>query len=588
MPRYPILISCIAFVLGILFQDALSCDRMWIYLLVATAFILSLASLKIYVRYISIVFISILFFGLGAFSLSLRQGRDILPLQKDEIITFILDKKLNSNLKNKRYEVIILDKSRPIKATLSIPKDFPELDYTHYYRGKGFINRIKKPEHSYQFDYSKYMSRREIYYQIYLSNAFEHAERNYLSPTEKIKQYRLNVLRKIDKSQLPKANKELLKGIILADRTEIDEATNDDFTRTGLVHILAISGSHMVIIFGLAYFLLSQIWLLSKRWRVLLSLAFIWAFTVFIDYGSSVVRSSIMISIYYIYVLLKRKPDLLQSVSLSALFILGFNPHQLFDVGFQLSFSAVLGIYWLNRPIAKLFPKVDSKIYQYFSSIISITLSAQIATLPLVLYYFHQFPLISLVSNIFAIPLAEVVIIYSVFMAIFIGLGFEILWLEKGYDLISSLFLNTVHFFAGFDTLLIEQIPMNIIEAVFLGITIYFLRSLLINFNAKNSIWIGFSVLIFLSLRFTFNILAYNTDEFLVHKHYRKNIFSIKNNNKIIFYIPEDGDSAQIKKYILLPYSIHSRTKNIECKTYGKEVNKILYNKTLYDTQNTD
>ena len=104
MPRYPILISCIAFVLGILFQDALSCDRMWIYLLVATAFILSLASLKIYVRYISIVFISILFFGLGAFSLSLRQGRDILPLQKDEIITFILDKKLNSNLKNKRYE----------------------------------------------------------------------------------------------------------------------------------------------------------------------------------------------------------------------------------------------------------------------------------------------------------------------------------------------------------------------------------------------------------------------------------------------------------------------------------------------------
>ena len=160
-------------------------------------------------------------------------------------------------------------------------------------------------------------------------------------------------------------------------------------------------------------------------------------------------------------------------------------------------------------------------------------------------------------SNIFAIPLAEVVIIYSVFMAIFIGLGFEILWLEKGYDLISSLFLNTVHFFAGFDTLLIEQIPMNIIEAVFLGITIYFLRSLLINFNAKNSIRIGFSVLIFLSLRFTFNILAYNTDEFLVHKHYRKNIFSIKNNNKIIFYIPEDGDSTQIKNtfYSLIPYT---------------------------------
>ena len=89
-------------------------------------------------------------------------------------------------------------------------------------------------------------------------------------------------------------------------------------------------------------------------------------FAVFIDYGSSVVRSCLMLTFYYVMILLQRKPDLLHSMALSGLIILIADTQQLFDIGFQLSFLAVFGIYWLNRPVLNCLPKARNSVHDFF------------------------------------------------------------------------------------------------------------------------------------------------------------------------------------------------------------------------------
>lgn len=122
----------------------------------------------------------------------------------------------------------------------------------------------------------------------------------------------------------------------------------------------------MIIIFWLIMFFLKRCFPLRLRnVAVIISLLLIWCFAVFIDYGSSVVRSCLMLTFYYIMVLLQRRPDLLHSMALAGLVILMLDTQQLFDIGFQLSFLAVFGIYWLNRPILNCLPKARNNIHDF-------------------------------------------------------------------------------------------------------------------------------------------------------------------------------------------------------------------------------
>ncbi|MBP6378404.1 MAG: ComEC/Rec2 family competence protein, partial [Kaistella sp.] len=250
------------------------------------------------IRHVSLF---ILFFSLGNFAHFLNSKKPHLPeLKNKEVIVFKITKKLNSNEKNRRYEISAWKGNQPFLSVLSVPKSEAELNFLHYYKAEAFINRFQKPYSDFQFDYGKYLSRKDIYFQAYLPNSFQRGLRNDLSFSEKIRQKRLSTLSKIDSANLSKRTREFTKGIILADRTEMDAETVEDFTKSGLMHILAISGSHMAIIFWLILVVLNPIFPPRFRnYKIIMSLILIWAFAIFIDYGNSVVRSCIMISAYY-------------------------------------------------------------------------------------------------------------------------------------------------------------------------------------------------------------------------------------------------------------------------------------------------
>lgn len=587
MHKQPLLILCICFILGIFFQDVVILKLNFIFgLLVFSFFSLVLYVVKnFYVHRFRSISLFFLFFSLGIFAHFLHSEKPLLPeLKSKETIVFKVTKKLNSNEKNRRYEIIAWREKEQFKSILSLPKSDKEFDFNHFYKGEVYVNKVERPYHDFQFDYAKYLSRKEIYFQCYLPDEVQSKVRDDLSFSEKIKQKRLEILQKIDATSLQKPTREFTKGIILANRTEMDKEVVQDFTKSGLVHILAISGSHMAIIFWLILMLLDPITPRKFRnYKIIIALILIWSFAIFIDYGSSVVRSCIMITTYYIFVLLQRKPDLLHSMAVAAFSILVLDTNQLFDVGFQLSFAAVFGIFWFNQPILKYLPKPKNNFQNTMLNVVSISIAAQIATLPLVIFYFHQYSFISLVANLVVIPFSQMMIISSLLMTVLIAFSFNFELLNDIFDFFIHWMLKVIHFFADFDAAFYKMIPMTLLEVFVSFIIIYFLRFVIIKFNFKNASRVIFFLLIFFTLRVVLNFQAKQIDEVLVHRYYKEVIISLKKKDQVQFLMKEKGNREKVSSYIIEPYLTSKRATNFEIVEIPPETEQIKIQGKTFD-----
>lgn len=499
-------------------------------------------------------------------------------------VTFKISKKLNSTEKNKKYEVYARAGEENFNALLYIPKTHQELDFKHYYKAEAYLSKPKPPKHNFQFDYAAYLQRKDIEYQCYISSGITSVTRTDLSLSERIQQQRFEVLKKIDTAAISAKTREFLKGIILADRTEMDAQTVQDFNRSGMVHLLAISGTHIVVIFGMFYFLLTRFSPLRfRKYAVISSIAFIWLFAGFIGFGNSVMRSCIMLTIYFVYVILQRKADLLHSLSLSAMIILVVDTQQIFDVGFQLSFLAVLGIFWLNQPLLKYFPRQDGYFKKLIISTVTISLSAQLATLPLVLYYFHQFSLVSIPANILIVPFSELLIVFSFLMTIFMAMQVDFTWINFAYDISIQVLLKLIHWFSEWDLLFFSEIPMNIAEVLFLSVIVYKLKPLLLKADFKNSVRLLTMILVFFMIRTGFNIFENQKEEMLLHDFNKTKVLSVKKGDRACFWIDENADKKKMIRLIASPYCASRRIRRMEIKTFPRAVQKVVYNGKMYD-----
>ncbi len=564
------------------------------FLIISTVSIISVLIKNQFFQSVKYYCLGFFFFSIGIFVHFQNSQQQKLPILKEkETIIFELDKKLNSNEKNRKYYVEILDVSDlkqkenfPFKTVISIPKDVEALDFMHYYKAEVYIHQPEEIKNDFQFDYKKYLARQDVYFQAYLPNDVLKTEKKSILFEDKIKQKRLDILNQINHSSLSPKIQEFLKGIILADRTEMDAETAKDFNQTGLVHLLAISGSHMVIIFWLTLLIFNQI--LPVKFRkvsIVLSILLIWTFAIFIDYGSSVMRSCLMITCYYIMVLLQRKSDLLHSLALSAFILLIFDSNQLFDVGFQLSYVAVLGIWWLTNPIKNLFRKPRFKAEKVFYEISAMTFAAQIATLPLAIYYFHQFSFVSIIANLLIIPLSELIIVSSLVIVILIAFGFSnIPVIYKGFDVFIEYVLKLIHWFSSLESLMTRNIPLNIWELSILLLVIYFLKFLIKDFfNPKNLLKFEFCLLIFFVVRISFNIYQYNRTEMLVHGFNKEKIISIKDKDQVVFWMKENKNEDKISDFVINPYLTSRRIKDFKINYIPVDSEAFVYEGKQYD-----
>ena len=589
MNKQPLLICAISFGLGIFFQDKFDFP-FWgtaaTLVLGIVGFLAGFFIRNFFFDRLKSAFLVFLFFSIGIFLHFLNSNSaQNFDFEKNKTvkIVFQLSKKLNSNERNKRYEVEILNFEKPFSAVISIPKEQQELDFLHFYSAEAYLNPTQKPQYDFQFDYQKYLARQNIHYQGFIPNEISFKKKESVSFADKIKQKRLDLLFRIDNSSLQPQNKAILKGIILADRTEIDQEIINHFSKTGLIHILAISGSHMAIIFLMILFVLNPIF--SVKYRnipIYISLAAIWGFAIFIDYGNSVVRSCIMITVYYIMIFLQRKPNLLHSLALAGMMILSIDTQQLFDVGFQLSFLAVFGIFWLYKPITNHYKPLKNRAIRFILNTFSLSLAAQLTTLPLILFYFHQFSIMSVFINVVSIMVSQGFIIFSFIVSILFGIEFTPDWLLEIYDWCASFFLNMVAFFSKTDFSFVENVSIEIPELIILFVLVYLLRSVFEKPNVKTFTHFSFFILLFIFTRILINFYFWKKEEILLHSFFKQNIVSVKQGDKAVFIMSNEADTEKINNFIIKSYITSRRMKNIEIKKV-EPMTKLKINQTIYE-----
>ncbi|MBQ3114518.1 MAG: DNA internalization-related competence protein ComEC/Rec2 [Clostridia bacterium] len=244
------------------------------------------------------------------------------------------------------------------------------------------------------FDYRKYLTGRNIYFQG-SANGKDILQTNDLP----LNLFRLAVhtnyilCKKIDTAFSPECAS-VLKGVLLGDKSDLSDETEKNFRNSGLSHVLAVSGLHLTMITMLLGMLLRKAPRIIKI--PILALVVI-GFAFVTGLPASVVRAATMLLILYIGDLIYAEADGLTSLSAAALLLFAFNPNCIYDTGFVLSFSASLGIILLYNSLKSLFPE---SVPDYFKDCISVSLSAQIGTLPFLVLSFGQLTTMSVISNL--------------------------------------------------------------------------------------------------------------------------------------------------------------------------------------------
>jgi competence protein ComEC len=195
------------------------------------------------------------------------------------------------------------------------------------------------------------------------------------------------------------------EALLIGYKVDLDADLVEAYTKTGIIHIIAISGLHL----GLLYWLLVKLMGLLpgiRRWRwvrLTLLLSGLWCFSLLTGASASVLRSALMFSVIAAGECIGRRSSIYNSMAASAVGLLAFDPYILLDLGFQLSYLAVLGIVLLHPMLNRLF-YFRQRWLRYLWTMCSISISAQLLTTPICLYHFHQFPLSFLIANLVAVP----------------------------------------------------------------------------------------------------------------------------------------------------------------------------------------
>ena len=273
------------------------------------------------------------------------------------------------------------------------------------------------PKNPYAFDYRKYLSRKGISLMSYIDSRswllLKHQPRPSLLTVPSTLQSRFSDLFAANGLSGPEYS--VITAILLGNDDTMDSDLKSGYAAAGVSHILCVSGMHVGIIFMILNFLLKPMDY-SRRLRLLKSLLLItavWFYAALTGLAPSVQRSATMFTFVTIGELLRRKVDIFHSLFSSMFVLLLVNPLLIFEIGFEMSYLAVFGIVIFQPRLASLLhPK--TRIGCYFWELVCVSVAAQLATFPLSVFYFGQFPNYFLLSNLSVMSLSFVVIITGV------------------------------------------------------------------------------------------------------------------------------------------------------------------------------
>ncbi len=240
----------------------------------------------------------------------------------------------------------------------------------------------------------------------------------------KVKQGALN---KFEDLSLGREIKAFIKALVLGEKSSLTSGTKALFSDTGTSHLLAVSGLHVGILLSFVFMFIRIGYYIKVRKKVLLLIAVVilWMFAYLVGFSASVLRAVSMTSVFILLYIFHKRTNIYNLIGLVMFVLLIWDCNIAFDIGFQLSFSAVLGIVYGYPQLKRLFvARNKSKIVLYLYDLTLVSISAQLFTLPITLYYFGSFPVYFLLSNILAIPLVFVIFYVAILWLLLGGLAF--------------------------------------------------------------------------------------------------------------------------------------------------------------------
>lgn len=278
----------------------------------------------------------------------------------------------------------------------------------------GRLYPIKKQINPGSFDYQRFMYRRGIRYQAYVKKADMLPRSSHTISTYAL-MLRNHLLTMYRDASIEGPSFAVLAALTLGEKSSLDQATRTSFAASGAMHVLAVSGLHVGIIYWVIGLLLKPLERFRKGRlpKCLITLLLLWCYAFMAGLSPSVMRASVMFSFVVIGENLHRKTNIYNTLALSAFVLILINPLIIYEVGFQLSYAAVTAIVFFQPKIVSVF-KIKQAILRYLWELSAVSLAAQVGTFALSIYYFHQFPVYFLLTNLLVIPLAGV-IIYSAF-----------------------------------------------------------------------------------------------------------------------------------------------------------------------------
>ena len=288
----------------------------------------------------------------------------------------------------------------------------------------GLPELIENDGNPYEFNYRRYLNDRGIGHRIFLREgqydllkgcSLMNISRNALVFREKL----IEILYRsgIQEDRVP-----LISSISFGARDEVDKETVQSFTNTGVIHVLAVSGMNVGLIFIILDFFLRFMkrWKLGFLFHTSAVLIGIWSYALVTGMSASILRAAVMFTFVVIGNAFRRNANIFNSLAVSAFFLVLWDPAIMRDIGFQLSYAAVLAIVVIQPLLYKrLYFK--SRFLDKIWLLLSVTFAAQIGTLPFTLQYFHQFPVYFWLANLAVIPLVTC-ILYLSFVVVFLSL----------------------------------------------------------------------------------------------------------------------------------------------------------------------
>ena len=496
------------------------------------------------------------FFGLLTYTCMIGIGMTAYTIQNEKLnphhytnlsssehfnsITFKIEERLKTDSYNDKYIVSLTSFNdekafgriliNVTKDSLAKPLAVDDLLFT-----SAHLREIQKPLNPHQFDYNKYLELKQVYHQAYFKNDELLQLRD--SKTT-IYGYADQLRTKINTKLIDAGFKDdalsIMNALLLGQRQTIDKSIYNNYVNSGTIHILAVSGLHVGIILWILNFLFKPLLYLKygNYIRPIVLVTILWSFAVIAGLSPSVTRAVTMFSIISIAMHLKRPTNIYNTLVISAFVILLFKPTFLFEVGFQMSYLAVLGIVSVQPILYKLWkPKylVTDKLWQIFT----VTLAAQAGVVPISLFYFHQFPGLFFISNIVVIP----------FLGLILGFGLLIIALALmnalpnfmviAYSFIIDSLNAFIAWVANFEDFLLRDIPFTLLQVI----CCYLIITALVQvYKYRNFKWVAISLIGVLSFQ---GVSFYNTyqtqnDTFVIFNKSRYSLIGEKHNDQLL------------------------------------------------------